>query len=285
MRFETARGGLGLALIVLSPLALGAQEPTIADVLDAAGGYLLKYSAELSTIAAEEEYTQREPAVLSVRRRLHSDVVLVGFSRGVVKGFRDIYNVDGTQVRERDDRLLKLLQGPPTDWSQSLAMQWWDEGARHYLSPNLRTLDFPTIALDFLRRENQPQSKFSLSQLKTEQGVQIATIGFEAGPDSRVLPGTEGSRIVGRAWIQTGTGTIRQTELQVSDASFSFRATTKYALEPSLGLWLPSDFLQVVDIRARATGAFSNMGAGGMMGARQTLEARATYSKFRRGPR
>lgn len=273
-----------LALAMLCGAALvHAQKPAAPDVLKAAGDYLLQYAQKLSTIAAEEEYIQREPAVSAAARRLQADIVLVGFDDGMVSTFRDVFAVDGRPRRERDDRLLKLFQSP-TEAAQEQARAWGEEGAGSYISPNLRTMDLPTLALEFLRQVNQEQSEFSLDGVRNQDGASVATLKFKARPGGRVLPTPEGATTTGRAWVEVGTGTVRQTELLVSGKNYSFMATTKYALEPSLQMWLPSEFTQRADLSA-GSGGFSNMGAGGNMGARQSLEARARYTRFRREER
>ena len=73
---------------------------------------------------------------------------------------------------------------------------------------------------------------------------------------------------------------LRRPELIVEGKGFSFGVTTNYTQDPGPGLWVPSEVSQMVDLTSG--GGMSNMGAGGNMGARQSLESRATYSKFRR---
>lgn len=79
------------------------------------------------------------------------------------------------------------------------------------------------------------------------------------------------------------SGTVRQTEIGITSQGVSVRATVKYAHEPALGLWLPSEMSQRIDLSGPGSG-FSNMGGGQGYNVRQSLEARATYSKFRHVP-
>ena len=273
-----------VALVILcgSTLAVRAQKPAAADVVKAAGDYLTQYSQKLGTIVAEEEYTQREPAIPSGNRRLLSDVAFLGFENGQIAVFRDVVTIDGRDVRPKDDRLAKLFVSPPTSASQEQAGAFAEEGLRYYLSPNLRTLDIPTLALEFFRPDNQSRSEFSLDGgLRNQDGAQIATIKFKADKDADVLPTPEGATTSGKAWIDVATGTIRQTELVVTGKNFNFKTTTKYTHDKTLDLWLPSEVSQLTDVSLAAAG-LSNMGAGGQMGAKQSLEGRARYSKYRR---
>ena len=63
---------------------------------------------------------------------------------------------------------------------------------------------------------------------------------------------------------------------------FHFRTTVNYATEPKLGLWLPLDMYQQVEIGS-VVGVMSdfNTGGGSDLPVRQSFEARAKYSKFR----
>lgn len=278
---------LGPILLVLSvvctpPVSLRAQKPQVTEVLATTGEYLVRYAQKLGAVVAEEEYTQREPAIGNASRRLLSDVVLVGLDNGQVRAFRDVTAIDGREVRARDDRLAKLFAAAPSEASQHQAQALEEEGLRYYLSPNLRTLDMPTLALEFLRTENQPQSEFSFDGgIRNQDGAQVATLKFKVNKGASILPTPEGSTTTGKAWIDVATGTIRQTELVVSGKNFNFKTTTKYVHDKALDAWVPSEVSQLVDVTSGAHG-LSNMGAGGQMGARQSLEGRARYTKYRR---
>ncbi len=249
--------------------------------MKAVGDYLVRYSENLSTLVAEEEYTQRQPDVTQVSRRLNSDVVFIGHKGGSISAFRDLYAVDNNPVRQRDDRLLKLFDTTIIAAAHAQAEALTDEALRYYMSPNLRMLDLPTLALDYLRPLNQDGSDFSLDGVRNQDGVQVAALRFKARGSSDAVPTPPGATTDGRVWVEVATGTIRQTELIVHGKGFNFSATTKYSLDRALGIWVPTELLQRVDLTS-APGGFSNMGAGGIAAARLSLESRSRYSKFRR---
>jgi hypothetical protein len=275
---------VGLAIGCASSVLAAAQKPAVADILKVAGDYLLQYGEKLSTVAAEEEYTQRDLDVRQGSRRLRSDFVLIGHKGGSISTFRDVFEVDGSAVRQRDDRLLKVFDTVMVSAAHGEASTWTEEAARYYLSPNLRLLDLPTTALEFLRPVNQDACDFSVERVRNENGKQVATLTFKARTTEGVLATPEGAITEGRVWVEVSTGTIRQTELLVHGKGYSFRTTTKYAHEPALDLWLPTELVQLLDLSS-AAGGFSNMGAGGHLGARQSLEGRARYMRFRRPTR
>lgn len=195
-----------------------------------------------------------------------------------------MFAIDRTPVRQRDDRLLTLLQEPKTESVQAQAAAIADESVSHYINPSLRSLDTPTLALAYLQRQNQEHSEFRLGSARMTGGVHVAIVRFKARETAQVMPLPEDSTTTGRFWVDVATGTVRQTELIVNNKAFTFKATTKYAADPALGLWVPVEVIQHVDLRVEGTGALSDMGAacGGGTGGRLSLEGRARYSKFRR---
>ena len=272
---------LAIAIVCTASLAAVAQKPAVPDLLKAVGDYLLQYTEKLATIAAEEEYTQRQPEATQASRRLNSDIVLIGHKGGSISAFRDAFAIDGNPIRQRDDRLLKLFDSAIVAAAHAQATALTDEAARYYMSPNLRMLDLPTLALDYFRPLNHDAAEFSVDGVRNQNGVQVATLRFKTQGSSDAVATPEGATTEGRAWVEVATGTIRQTELIVHGKNFNFSATTKYSLDPGLGIWVPTELVQRSEVTS-AAGGFSNMGAGGQSGARLSLEGRARYTKFRR---
>jgi len=194
-----------------------------------------------------------------------------------------VFAVGTAPVRKRDDRLLTLFTVSPAS-ALPQARQLTDESVRYYVSPNLRALDQPTVALEFLRKENQERSTFKLDGVKTMGGARVAILRFTERNTPRLVPSPENGPAVGRFWIDVASGTVRQTELGIVGKSSNIRASVDYAADATLGIWLPVAMYQQVEIRGAGSGEFSNMGSGGGYGAHQALEGRATYSKFRQVP-
>jgi hypothetical protein len=277
------RIAFALAIVGGSSLVLaGAQKPQLADLLKTAGAYLAEYSQTIA-VTAEEDYVQRDTTTSSAPRRLQSDIVLIGIGNGVVVGHRDIFAVDASKIRERDERLLKLFRVPNPASAQEAAKAMEDESVHYYLSPNLRTLDAPGLALEFLREANQANSEFALEGVRKSGDLQIATVKFVERPTSRILPTPEGAKTSGKFWIDVATGAVTQTELTVDHREyFRFHIATKFAKDAAVGAWVPAEVLQDVDIRTPTNNAHSNMGAGGQLGSRRSFEGRIKYSKYRR---
>src|SRR4051812_39724094 len=112
---------LGAAIVLATAAPRAAQRTTLDAVLARAGAYVADFHRQLSSIVAEERDVQDWRRVLDRRRgtnqlahrELVSDLLLVkpdGFR--VWMEFRDVFEVDGTPVRERDQRLVKMFLTP-----------------------------------------------------------------------------------------------------------------------------------------------------------------------------
>ena len=276
-----------LAAVGLASIVLHAQPaPSVADLLQAADNYLVQYSQRLSAIAAQEEYVQYDTSADKVRapRRLSADVVLYGLGDGSVAAFRDVLAIDDAAVHPRDERLTGLFSKDVPLSSLEQARRLTDDSVKHYFSPNLHALDQPTLALEFLRKANQSRSTFKVESVKATGGVQIAVLRFTESQTPRLVPVAGGGAAQGRFWIDVASGTIRQTELGITSKDVSVRATVKYAQEPAVGLWLPVEMSQQIATSGPGSSSFSNMGGGPGYRMRESLEARAIYSKFRKLP-
>ena len=273
-----------IAFLLLPSRPDAQKAPTVSDVLQAAGDYLVQYAEKLSAVAAEEEYLQYDTSTgqMAVPRRLSADLVLLGGGGGAITSFRDVFAIDSVPVRPRGDRLLTVLQTRESNRIEQ-ARQLSEESVRHYVGENLHVLDQPEIALQFLRKENQSRSAFKLDGVKTMSGLSVAILKFSERDTPRLIPSNENAPANGRFWIDVVSGAVRQTELSISGRSSSALATVKYAADPAVGLWLPIEMTQQTHVTSQGSG-MNNMGGGGGYGGRQSLESRASYSKFRHVP-
>ena len=279
----SSRAALVVLTAGLTPLVTVAQQPALADVLKTGADYVVKFAGPARVIEAEEQQTQHDTSSGQIggSRRLKSDFVVIGLDDGRVASFRDTFEVDGRALRERQNRLLDLLQS--TDATTADRLRELSEGsARSYISPNLYVLGDPTLPLQFLRQQNQERFAFKADGVRTMDGSQVAIVRFTEQGTERFIQNPEKAPITGRVWIDAGTGAIRQAELAISGKEFILRSTTKYALDQKLGLWLPSEMVLNSDVRGTGyNNSASNMGAGGQLAVRQTLESRVLYSNYR----
>ena len=115
---QTLACGVLTAIATVAPST--APEVTLATVLERAGAYVGLVEHGVSGIVAEERYGQRWtvlPRGMQTdeqrQRELVSDLLIVRIeTAGLLAQFRDVLDVDGAPVRDRDERLMKLFLQP-----------------------------------------------------------------------------------------------------------------------------------------------------------------------------
>jgi hypothetical protein len=276
-----------LALIASGAAVHGSsgQASTIDEVLARAVVYVAEYEKRFSAVVSEERYVQRASGGGTVEtRQLRSDVILMPTGEPGWLIFRDVYEVDGRPVRDRDDRVLKLLLQPPPD-AYAQARRIAEEGARFNIGSIQRTINTPTLALTFLRREIAPRSDFRLAGRENVEGVSAIVLRFQERDKPRVVQTKDGAAARGRFWIEPVTGCVLKTELELNSAGMSAVILVTYARQPPLDLWVPVRMVE----RYRMQTEFSSVdnlrdlrSGGGMGGTTLTIEGTATYGNFRR---
>jgi hypothetical protein len=140
-----------LTLTAVTALA-GAQQLRLEDVVARVDRYLSEYGTQLENVVVEETYHQRAlgGGGLNLLRTLHSDYALTFVSgRQEWLGYRDTFEVDGQPVRDRDDRLRRLLASGGTNQARQIS----ELNARYNLASDrfARTINTPTLALELLQ--------------------------------------------------------------------------------------------------------------------------------------
>ena len=263
--------------VVFSQPRAAAQQPSLNDILREAAMYVDGFEQHLTAVVAEETYVQRTS---SVQRTLKSDFLFISVSGDArFVGFRDVFEVDGSAVRDREDRLMRLfLDAAPPSAERLRAII--EESARYNLGTVPRTLNIPTLPLIFLREENQKGAEFKIGS-GTPALARLNDINAPELPlpprETVVVAFTEHGRNTlvrdarnrdvpshGRFWIEPSTGRVLMTEI-VSDAGQSVGTIdVRYQLESSSGLLVPGE------MRER----YNTFG-------KPSIEGRATYDHFK----
>ena len=152
--------------------------------------------------------------------------------------FRDVFERDGKQVRDREERLAKLfLNGSRTAIDQARAIM--NEGARYNIGNVERNINTPTLPLPFL---TLLKGRFTFKLLKREDDDPGEVIEFkETGRPTFVT--TAGNRdlpVNGRFWVDARDGTILRTELHAVDTSVEAHIIVSYELDAVTGLRVPA---------------------------------------------
>jgi VWFA-related protein len=237
-----------------------------------AADYIAGYQREYSMLVAEENYIQSINK--GERQQIRSDLLLVRpeHADGWVS-FRDVFEVNGQPVRDRDDRLKRLFLDPSTE-AQSQLNLIKTESARYNIGP-ARNINVPLFAMKFLEERNLWRCRFRLGGTQDVGGVVSTRIDFqEAGQPTLVQLDMERD-LAARGWFLidpssgavTGSGMV----LRFTDGS-TLEFIVRYSRDEKLGLWVPMDMREVLS-RPRTAGSTDNAVAA---------DSRASYSKFRR---
>jgi hypothetical protein len=245
-----------VAVSVLLAEELFAQRASVEELTTRASAYVAEYERAFSTLVAEEVYEQtlRNPADdlsdpdrskkalsdLSRGRRLRSSFMLVLVPGRGFTPFRDVFEVDGKPVHDRDDRLLALFRTPSAS-SLEQAQRITDESARYNLSDVERTINVPVFALLLLHPTNASHLAFSTAGEENVSGHRVTAVDFREtarptivrSPDGKDLPST------GRVWIEAATGAVYQTRHQVNDRGAQAMITVRYTQNKELAILVP----------------------------------------------
>jgi hypothetical protein len=242
--------------------------PAVDAILEQAGVYVAKYFETLSNLLAEERYVQDllgiqtvptgvqiqppittrppepfKPPVPEVigaeRRQLRSDIVLIKVGPPLEwRMYRDVYEVDGRPVRDRANRLAKLLL-EPAESARVQAERIAEESARFNISAMGRVLNEPGLALAFLQPSLRPRFGFTID--KRDRGnVWIVRYEETGRPTLFWHNRTTQNPSSGRFWIDVTTGEVTRAEHTVSQgitASF----TTQFRHDDRFGISLPNE--------------------------------------------
>ena len=245
--------------------------PTLETILAIAGRYVLQLQADLSGIVAEEHYSQdllTDRRQDDVHRDLKSDLLLVrpnGAERYIQ--FRDVFEVDGRPVRDRDDRLATLFLHPVPSSSEQL-QDIAAESARYNIGGISRVdLNVPVLALMFLQPDNQPRSRFTVA--KSGSAGQPWEIAYREVQPQTLIRTTANRDLParGRFRIDPTSGRVWMSELIAEDMAVHGDFTVEYQLEPALGFLVPKEMRESLWVPPRR-------GA--------EIKGKATYSRFRR---
>mgnify|MGYP001473542453 CR=1 FL=1 len=266
-------GGLAAATAA-APHAQAPPRPTAPELLARAAAYVGRFYDAFTSVVAEERYLQqasgrtavsgsgRSAAASTVgaqRRELVSDFLLIKLP-DVERWapLRDVFEVDGKPVREREERLLKLLTSP-SDSSIALALSIVQESARFNIGEVERTINMPLLAIGFLDGRQQGRFEFKVEKQDpaVRAGAWMVTYREKEKPTVVTTPDGRSLFASGTVWLLP-TGEVVRTEIGFLDAGLSARITTTFSLDERFGVEVPRQMDELYtmrrsEVRGRAT--------------------------------
>ena len=277
--------------LFLVPVASWGQEPSLAEVLARATDYVDVLHEQLRGVVTEERYEQRASSRDTAgvggfrndtyeRRTLRSDYLLVqpeGSER--YYGFRDVFEVDGRPVRDREERLTRLFLSPSTSTERQIQGILTDS-ARHNIGDVERNINTPTLALLFLRPSYKPRFEFVRvpdgspplgldgpeDSDSDDDTADVWVIEYAETWPTTVVSRRDGGNMParGRYWIEPDAGRVLVSELIFESDDFDATIAVRYEADASMGHSVP------VEMRER----YATRGGS-------RVDGTATYTRFR----
>ncbi len=242
------------------------QAPALKDVLKLSAAYVERFQQQLSQIVSEETYAQTvvntsrltNSMLLLPSRTLRSDLILVrSAEENRFVELRDVFEVDGKPVRDRQARLERLLGANSTAAGSQIAAII-QESARYNVGTIQRNVNTPLLALMFL--QDNYQDRFTFKHVTKETPVfkesgdrefneapvfrvstEMWTIEYQERKNGTVIRTPSGGNLParGRFWIDPSTGAVLISEMIVDGAGVIATVTVSYQSEPLMGFLVP----------------------------------------------
>ena len=264
--------------------------PALDDLLNRTAWYLDYFIDQFENVVAEESYVQDASTLLpsytplpgrggslpmtsaadmsrTRHRDLRSDFLLVKSpDTSALVAFRDVLEVDGIAVRDRQRRLSDLFLNASPD-AMRQAHRIGDEGARYNLGNMRSTLGNPVLALGVVQLSYQPRFKFSLGKEDKSVGSGVWTIDYQETASPAMIRGEAGRDLFahGRLWVEATTGRVLKTELRVEQPAVRALITTTFRMDDRFAIAVPSEMREQYSL---ASG--------------NTIHTIAAYGRFRR---
>ncbi len=288
-----AKAGLHIAVFALG-LSVVAQAQVgntpgsgFTTIIGSAMRYVMAYEQKFALLVADETYVQElqrppnpgdnlsqrnpgggmRPGGAIERKIIRSDFLLVqlgGDGEGWMP-FRDAFEVKGSKVRDRDNRLLKLFQDNDKERFEKAA-RFSEATAKHNLGNVARTINIPTLAMMFLHPRVNERFEFTDEGEETIGGRVLRRSAYREVARPTLIKTTRGRdlALTGRLWIDPFTGTLVKTELNAADPAVRCAITVTFRRDEQLDFWVPAQMeeyykaaLGLDDILATAT--YSNV--------------------------
>ena len=155
--------------------------------------------------------------------------------------FRDTFQVNGSTVNDRDDRLTKLFL-EPTATSLARASRIMADSTRHNLGSMTRTVNIPTLALMFLHPDIHERFVFTADGDERVDGRTAARLEFHELQRPSLIKTTRGRDLPvwGTIWIEPASGTVLKTMMTAADPLVRAVVTTTFRKDEALAFWVPA---------------------------------------------
>jgi len=174
--------------------------------------------------------------------------------------FRDVFEVDGSRVRDHEQRLVKLFVNPgatPTVRAADIA----DESARYNIGI-VRTLNHPLLGFEIVHASQQDRFKFSSLSRDASAGQGVSSVEYREQATPSIISGDDGRDmpVHGRLWIKDDDGSIVRTEVLIDAAGLNASVTTRFEFDQTFAAAVPvemrEDYRRSNGVRTTGTATY-----------------------------
>ena len=228
-----------LATGVITTSSALSQDNKTEALLAKSAAYVAQFVDQFSNVVAEETLVQ-ETTIPRRKRTMRSDFLLVRYPGDAQwQSFRDVAEVDGKPVRDKEERLTKLFLEPASN-AVRRARELQEAGTRFNLL-DIGTLNNPLTAIAFLQDTYRERFRFNLAGLDKKLGPTVRQVQFQEFKLPTLIKGNGNQDILSRglAWIEEDTGRIVKTELLIGGRASPISIITEYKFDEELGINVP----------------------------------------------
>jgi len=226
---------------VLTSSPAGAQNNKTDELMAKTAAYVAQFVDQFSNVVAEETLLQ-ETTIPRRKRTIRSDFLLVRYPGDAQwYAFRDVGEVDGKPVRDKEERLTKLFLEPAASAIRR-ARELQEAGSRYNLL-DIGTLNNPVLTMAFLQPDYRPRFRWNLAGIDKDLGPTIRTVRFEEFRIPSILKMGANQDMLSRGliWVDEETGRVVKTRLQAGPFRTPPEIVTTFRREESLGIDVPAE--------------------------------------------
>ena len=267
--------------------ALSAQasaEVSTRAIVNRAAAYVKAYQAELTSILADERYTQRlvdqmpYDQTMPRARTMSSELFFMFAPAGDAwMAIRDVITVDGHRLANRPDlrEALRLLP------AAQVARKFKDYNSRFNLGRTYRNFNEPTLSLLVLDDEHRHRFSFDRKKVERSSDSVLVTLSFRERERPTLIRDLKLGNVFSRGEliVEADTGRIRRAELTARIDPVNLHLTTTYSHDMRLGIWVPATFREQYQYGVASNDAKARLESGGDY---EHVLCEATYTNYRR---
>ena len=273
--------GVALALLALAEASQGPDTST-RSVVKAAAGYVAEYQPQLTSIVADEVYTQeivsqspRDPQMPRIRLMRSEVFFMFAPANHDWMAIRDVLAVDGNTLRDRPDLRESLQMLPAHD----VAAKFKEYNSRYNIGRTYRNFNEPTLTLLVLDEHHRARFSFDRKRVERMGDAILVTIAFTEQESPTLIHDPKRGRVFskGELIVEAGSGRVRRTMLTAKNEDVRLELTTTYSADERLGIWVPTLFREHYEHGAASTSRVLDSPSE-----YERILCEARYSNFRR---